>query len=69
MTEALLYDCACTLKLHWNNWLETDMLKLTDITRQLPKICETFGALDKHDENTDVESHGIEDYNELAIEE
>ncbi|CAF3817891.1 unnamed protein product [Rotaria sordida] len=173
MPEALLYDCACTLKLHWNKWLGTDMLKLTDITQQLPKyialdnfhqrthtrsicqtvmkmdhpshggrfsginsqaaeiafqfiakakyslrnfsypystvilmlmlhlkncriigvnefqiglsslyfsnqikdyfltprICETFGALDKYDENTDVESDGIEDYNELAMEE
>ncbi|CAF1372457.1 unnamed protein product [Rotaria sordida] len=173
MPEALLYDCACTLKLHWNKWLGTDMLKLTDITQQLPKyialdnfhqrthtrsicqtvmkmdhpshggrfsginsqaaeiafqfiakakyslrnfsypystvilmlmlhlkncriigvnefqiglsslyfsnqikdyfltprICGTFGALDKYDENTDVESDGIEDYNELAMEE
>ena len=37
MPESLLYDCCCTLKLHWNKWLGTDMLKLTDITQQLPK--------------------------------
>ncbi|CAF1517297.1 unnamed protein product [Adineta ricciae] len=36
MPDALMYDCACTLKLHWNKWLGTDMLKTSTITQQLP---------------------------------
>jgi hypothetical protein len=36
MPDALMYDCACTLKLHWNKWLGTDMLKLSNLTERLP---------------------------------
>lgn len=36
MPDALLYDCACALKLHWNKWLGTNMLKISDLTKQLP---------------------------------
>ncbi|CAF1527331.1 unnamed protein product, partial [Adineta ricciae] len=36
MPDALMYDCACALKLHWNKWLGTDMLKSSSLTQQLP---------------------------------
>ncbi|UJR24365.1 hypothetical protein I4U23_005742 [Adineta vaga] len=36
MPDALIHDCACTLKLHWNKWLGTDMLKSSTLTQQLP---------------------------------
>ena len=36
MPDALMYDCACVLKLHWAKWLGTDMLKLSNLTKQLP---------------------------------
>ncbi|CAF1517345.1 unnamed protein product [Adineta ricciae] len=36
MPDALMYDCACALKLHWNKWLGTDMLKTSTITQHLP---------------------------------
>ena len=34
MPDALLYDCACALKLHWQKWLGSDMLKISDVTKQ-----------------------------------
>ncbi|CAF1454209.1 unnamed protein product [Adineta steineri] len=34
-----------------------------------PKVCETFGAFDKDDENAEEESDVIEDFNELTTEE
>ncbi|CAF1480304.1 unnamed protein product [Adineta steineri] len=52
MPDALLYDCACALKLHWQKWLGTDMLKLTDITKQLP----TYIALDNFHQRTHTRS-------------
>lgn len=52
MPEALLYDCACALKLHWEKWLGTDMLKLSDVTRQLPK----YIALDNFHQRTHTRS-------------
>ena len=33
-----------------------------------PRVCETFGALDKDAEITDVESDDIDDYHELVTE-
>ncbi|CAF3388792.1 unnamed protein product [Rotaria socialis] len=52
MPDALLYDCACTLKLHWQKWIGTDMLKLTNITRQLPR----YIALDNFHQRTHTRS-------------
>ena len=48
MPDALMYDCACALKLHWDKWLGTDMLKLSPITEQLPK----YLALDNFHQKT-----------------
>jgi len=43
-----MYDCACALKLHWQKWLRTDMLKISDVTKQLP----TYIALDNFHQRT-----------------
>lgn len=48
MPDALMYDCACTLKLHWAKWLGTDMLKLSNLTKQLP----VYLALDNFHQRT-----------------
>lgn len=48
MPDALMYDCACTLKLHWDKWLGTDMLKLSNLTQQLPR----YLALDNFHQRT-----------------
>ena len=52
MPDALLYDCACVLKLHWNKWLGTDMLKLSDVTNQLP----SYIAIDNFHQRTHTRS-------------
>ncbi|CAF5173348.1 unnamed protein product [Rotaria magnacalcarata] len=48
MPDALMHDCACTLKLHWNKWFGIDMLKLSNLTKQLP----TSIALDNFHQRT-----------------
>ncbi|CAF4137405.1 unnamed protein product, partial [Adineta steineri] len=52
MPDALMYDCACTLKLHWNKWLGTEMLKMSARTQQLP----THLALDNFHQKTHTRS-------------
>ena len=52
MPDALLYDCACALKMHWQKWLGTDMLKVSDVTKQLPK----YIALDSFHQRTHTRS-------------
>jgi hypothetical protein len=52
MPDALMYDCACTLKLHWNKWLGSDMLKISAVTKQLP----TYIALDNFHQRTHTRS-------------
>jgi hypothetical protein len=43
LPDAMLYDTACALKIHWDKWRNTELLKHSPLTTQLP----AFLAIDR----------------------